>query len=70
MENIGGQLNAYISRAYVFLAKVLKKDVLVLLIFLGDIIQNSTYPADRVEAERSTILREMEEACLRCFLYL
>jgi len=59
---MGGHLNAYTSREQtVYVAKVLKKDVPRAVDILADIVQNSTYPQDRVEAERSTILREMEE---------
>jgi len=62
IENMGGQLNAYTSREHtVYLAKVLKKDVPRAVDILADIVQNSSYPEDRVEAERGTILREMTE---------
>jgi len=62
VENMGGQLNAYTSREHtVFYAKVFKNDVPKAVDILADILQNSTYDKKHIEAERSTILREMEE---------
>lgn len=62
IENIGGQLNAYTSREQtVFYAKVFKKDVNQALDILSDIILNSKITEATVEAERSVILREMED---------
>ena len=62
IENIGGQLNAYTSREQtVFYAKVFKKDVNQALDILGDILLNSKISEDAVNAERSVILREMED---------
>jgi processing peptidase subunit beta len=62
IENMGGSLNAYTSREQtVYYAKVFKNDVPKAMDILSDILLNSKYEKDYVEAERSTILREMEE---------
>jgi processing peptidase subunit beta len=61
IENIGGHLNAYTSREQtVFYAKVLKNNVGQALDILADIVQNSKVTEEDVNAERGTILREME----------
>jgi len=44
-----------------FYAKVFKNDVPKAVDILADILQNSTYDKKHIDAERSTILREMEE---------
>lgn len=60
-ENMGAHLNAYTSREMTtYYMKVLKKDVPVAVDTLGDILQNSEFALDAVEAERRTILLEME----------
>jgi len=62
IENIGGTLNAYTSREQtVYYAKVLKKDVEKAVDILSDILLNSKLDPSLVEAERHTILREMQE---------
>lgn len=62
IENIGGHLNAYTSREQTtYYAKVLKHDVPFALDVLADILQNSAFSKDRIERERSVILREMQE---------
>jgi len=62
IENIGGTLNAYTSREQtVYYAKVLKKDVEKAVDILSDILLNSKLDPADVEAERHTILREMQE---------
>jgi len=62
IENMGGALNAYTSRAHTaFYAKVFKKDVPQAMDILSDILRNSKFSPDAVEAERGTILREMQE---------
>jgi processing peptidase subunit beta len=59
---MGGQLNAYTSREHtVFYARVFKDDVPKAIDILADVIQNSIYDPKHIEAEKSTILREMEE---------
>jgi processing peptidase subunit beta len=62
IENMGAQLNAYTAREQTaYTAKAFKKDVNKSLDILGDILQNSTFDKDKVEQERGTILREMQE---------
>jgi len=62
IENMGGSLNAYTSREQtVYYAKVFKNDVPKAIDILSDILSNSTFDTHSIEAERSTILREMEE---------
>jgi processing peptidase subunit beta len=62
IENLGATLNAYTSREHtVYYAKVFKNDVPKAVDILSDIITNSTLDNEHVEAERSTILKEMEE---------
>lgn len=62
IENMGGTFNAYTSREQtVFYMKVFKNDVPKAVEILSDILQNSTISEKNVEAERGTILREMEE---------
>jgi len=62
IENMGGTLNAYTSREQtVYYIKAFKNDVPKAVEILSDILQNSNLEKRFVEAERSTILREMEE---------
>jgi processing peptidase subunit beta len=62
IENMGGHLNAYTSREQtVYYAKVFRQDIPKAVEILSDILLNSTYESAAVDAERSTILREMEE---------
>ena len=59
---MGGQLNAYTSREQtVYYCKVFKNDVPKAINILSDILLNSKYDNNFIEAERSTILREAEE---------
>jgi processing peptidase subunit beta len=62
IENMGGHLNAYTSREQtVYYAKVFKNDVPKAMEILSDILQNSLLDEKAIEAERSVILREMQE---------
>jgi processing peptidase subunit beta len=62
VENMGGHLNAYTSREQTtYYAKVLKKNVPAAVDILSDILQNSSFQPPKIERERYTILREMEE---------
>jgi len=62
IENIGGTLNAYTSREQtVYYAKVLKKDTAKAVDILADILLRSKLEKQHIEAERGTILREMQE---------
>jgi len=62
IENMGGHLNAYTSREQtVFFARVFKNDAGKALEILSDILQNSEFDPRQVEAEKGTILREMQE---------
>ncbi|VAI08431.1 unnamed protein product [Triticum turgidum subsp. durum] len=62
IEDMGGHLNAYTSREQTtYYAKVLDKDVPRAMNVLADILQDSKLEDNRIERERSVILREMEE---------
>ncbi len=62
IEAMGGQLNAYTTRENtVFYAKVHKADVNKAIEILGDILSNSTFSPAAIEAEKETILRELED---------
>jgi len=62
IENMGGSLNAYTSReSTTYIARVFKDDVPKAVEILADILLNSELSESAIEAERSTILREMEE---------
>lgn len=62
IEAMGGQLNAYTTReSTVFYAKVAKNDVPKAVEILGDILCNSTFNQNAIDAERETILRELED---------
>jgi len=62
VENMGGHLNAYTSREQtVFYAQVDKSKVPQAMDILADIIQNSQYSEQSIEAERDVILRERQE---------
>ena len=62
VENMGGQLNAYTSREQtVYFIHVFSSDVVHAVDILSDILQNSELSVSRMEAERSTILRESQE---------
>lgn len=61
-ENMGGHLNAYTSREQtVYYAKVFNRDIGKAVEILADILQRSNLDSQAIEAERSVILREMEE---------
>ncbi len=61
-ENTGSLLNAHTSREYTaFTSHCLKNDVDRSVECLSDILLNSQFSRENVEAEKSTILREMEE---------
>lgn len=62
IENMGGHLNAYTSREQtVYFARVFKNDVPKAVEILSDILLNSSLEPAAIEAERSVILRELEE---------
>jgi processing peptidase subunit beta len=62
IENIGAHLNAYTSREQTtYYAKIMKDDVPFAMELLADILQESSFSKERVERERSVILREMQE---------
>jgi processing peptidase subunit beta len=59
---MGARLNAYTSREQtVYFANCFKEDVPKAVDILSDILQNAKFDEDAVEAERSVILREMQE---------
>lgn len=62
VENMGGSLNAYTSRENTcYMMTVFKKDLAQSVSIVGDMITNSLYRKEDVEAERSTIKRELVE---------
>ncbi|WKY05315.1 hypothetical protein Q1695_005935 [Nippostrongylus brasiliensis] len=62
VENIGAHLNAYTSREQtVYYAKCFSKDLEQSVDILSDILLNSNLNSRDIEAERSVILREMQE---------
>lgn len=62
IENLGATLNAYTSREQTcYYMKVFKKDIEKGVEILSDIVTNSKLDPAHIEAERGTILREMEE---------
>jgi len=62
VENMGMMLNAYTSREQtVYFAKCFSKDADHAVEVLSDLLTNCTLAPAAVEAERNTILREMEE---------
>ena len=62
IENMGGHLNAYTSREQtVYYTKTFKDDVDKAVDILGDILLQSKYNDEQIDAERGVILREMEE---------
>jgi len=62
VENMGGQLNAYTSRENTsYTMTVFKNDVPKAVEILGDMLTNSLYNKNQVEAERETIYRECIE---------
>lgn len=59
---MGGQLNAYTSRENTsYTMTVFKNDVPKAVEILGDMLCNSLYDKNQVEAERETIYRECLE---------
>jgi len=62
IESMGAYLNAYTSREQTaYFAKCLKKDLPAVVNILGDVIQNPLFDEETIEAERTVILREMDE---------
>jgi processing peptidase subunit beta len=62
VENMGGQLNAYTSReTTTYTMTVPKSETARALEILGDIVSNSVYDKNQIEAERETIYRECIE---------
>ncbi|MFA6618255.1 MAG: pitrilysin family protein [Candidatus Neomarinimicrobiota bacterium] len=62
IESKGGQINAYTSREMTaFFARVLDTEVNTALEVLCDIVQNSTYPKDEIERERSVVIEEIHD---------
>ena len=60
IENVGGQMNAYTSRENTaYFIHLLKEDMPLALDVLADIIQNSIFPEDELEKERSVIIQEI-----------
>ena len=67
IENMGAHLNAYTTREYTCYYMVcFPWQVKHCLDILGDILQNSLYQSADVQAERSTILTELEEVNKDC----
>ncbi len=63
IESKGGQINAYTSREMTaFFARVLDTEVNTALEVLCDIVQNSTYPKDEIERERSVVIEEIHDS--------
>jgi processing peptidase subunit beta len=62
VENMGGQLNAYTSRENTsYTMTVFKNDTSKAVEILGDMLSNSLYDKNQIEAERETIYRECIE---------
>jgi len=60
IANLGGQFSATTTRdSTAFTATVFKKDLAKAVQILGDIVQNSTFDAAAVEAEKAVILGEL-----------
>eukprot|EP01112_Ceratiomyxa_fruticulosa_P012180 TRINITY_DN3362_c0_g1_i1.p1 TRINITY_DN3362_c0_g1~~TRINITY_DN3362_c0_g1_i1.p1 ORF type:complete len:468 (-),score=109.65 TRINITY_DN3362_c0_g1_i1:61-1464(-) len=61
IEDMGGHLNAFTTREHtVYFARSFRSDVPKTVDILSDILQNSSLTDKTIEAERSTILTEME----------
>ena len=59
---MGGQLNAYTSRENTsYTMTVFKNDAARAVEILGDMLANSNYDKNQIEAERETIYRECIE---------
>jgi len=62
IENVGAHLNAYTSREHtLYHMQVFKNDLPRAVDLLGDILTNSLYNKNQIEAERETIIQELEE---------
>ena len=62
VENMGGQLNAYTSRENTsYTMTVFKNNTQKAVEILGDMLCNSIYDKNHLEAERETIFRECIE---------
>lgn len=65
VENMGAMFNAYTSRELTtYYAKCFSSDVGATTEIISDLVKNATLDAGAVEAERKTILREMQEVNL------
>ena len=61
MDEAGGHIGAFTARDYTcFFATVLDDYLPYALDLLGDVLLNSIFPIDRLEKEKSAILREIE----------
>lgn len=59
-----GDVNTFTSREQTACyARVFNEDVSKVLEILADILQNSTFDAERIEQARDVILCEIEEVC-------
>lgn len=62
IENVGAHLNAYTSREHtLYHMQVFKNDLPRAVDLLGDVLTNSLYNKNQIEAERETIIQELEE---------
>ena len=62
IESVGGQLNAYTSRENTsYSMTVFKNDAHKAIDIIGDMLTNSLYSENQVEAERESVLRECIE---------
>lgn len=60
IEDAGGNINAYTSRDITaYHIHALKEHTALAVNILGDILQNSTLPADEIERERQVIIQEI-----------
>ena len=63
IENVGGSLNAYTGREMTaYHAAVLKEDVALAVLLIGDILRNSAFAPEELERERGVILQEIGQA--------
>ncbi len=60
LENLGGEYNAYTDfNCTVYSATILKEELESAVTLLGDMLLNSTFPANEIEKERGVILAEI-----------
>lgn len=63
VENVGGYLNAYTSReCTAYYGKALKKDGLLIMDILSDILNNSTFPPEEFKKEQDVVIQEINQA--------